>query len=370
MSKVCFWLRRRGFDSRVCADGANGADGEQGFMLVGLIVAIFLILLVLSIAAPKVSKELQREREVEAVHRGNQYVRAIQVYVRKNGGQFPPTIEALEKSNNQRFLRQRYIDPMTGKSDWRLIHVGEAKTTVKGFFGKPLTGLAPGLGSAAGLASSGGIGAGAAGSSSPSAFGSPGTSAYGSSSSGSSAFGSSSPGSSAFGSSSPGTSGLGSTGSATTGTTATTGGATTGTDTSGSTPTGSSPGIASQSATSFSGGGAPFVGVGIPKEGTSIIVLNEQTSYNTWEFIYDPRIEQLKAQASLFGGGPSTASGTGGLGSASSLTSGTGTNGTGTGFGSTPSSGFGSTPSSGFGSSPTSGTGTSSPTTPTTPQQQ
>jgi type II secretory pathway pseudopilin PulG len=388
MRKVCFWLRHRGFDSRVCADSACGADGEQGFMLVGLIVAIFLILLVLSIAAPKVSKELQREREVEAVHRGNQYVRAIQVYVRKNGSQFPPTIEALEKSNNQRFLRQRYVDPMTGKSDWRLIHVGEAKTTVKGFFGKPLTGLAPGLGSAAGMASSGGIGAGAAGSSSPSAFGSPGTSAYGSSSSGSSAFGSSSPGSSAFGSSSPGTSGLGSTnspttGSTATGSTATTGGATTGTDTSGSTtsgstPSGSSPGIASQSATSFSGGGAPFVGVGIPKEGTSIIVLNEQTSYNTWEFIYDPRIEQLKAQASLFGGGPSTASGTGGLGSASSMTSGTGTNGTGTGFGSTPSSGFGttpssgfgSTPSSGFGSSPTSGTGTSSPTTPTTPQQQ
>src|SRR5271154_250449 len=177
MKKICFLLRHRGFDSRGCGyrrrvDEACGADGEQGFMLVGLIVAIFLILLVLSIAAPKVSKELQREREVEAVHRGNQYVRAIQVYVRKNGGQFPPTIEALEKSNNQRFLRQRYVDPMTGKSDWRLIHVGEAKTTVKGFFGKPLTGLAPGLGSAAGLASSGGIGAGATGSSSPSAFGS------------------------------------------------------------------------------------------------------------------------------------------------------------------------------------------------------
>jgi type II secretory pathway pseudopilin PulG len=382
MRKVCFWLRHRGFDSRSCADDACGADGEQGFMLVGLIVAIFLILLVLSIAAPKVSKELQREREVEAVHRGNQYVRAIQVYARKNGGQFPPTIEALEKSNNQRFLRQRYVDPMTGKSDWRLIHVGEAKTTVKGFFGKPLTGLAPGLGSAAGMASSGGIGAGATGSSSPSAFGSSGTSGYGSSSSGSSAFGSSSPGSSAFGSSSPGTSGFGSTSSATTGSTGTgstgtTGGATTGADTSGSTPAGSSPGIASQSATSFSGGGAPFVGVGIPKEGTSIVVLNEQTSYNTWEFIYDPRIEQLKAQVSLFGGGPSTASGTGGLGSASSMTSGTGTGGgntgfgsPGTGYGSPSSTGFGSSSGSGFGSSPTSGTGTSSPTPPTTPQQQ
>ncbi len=68
-------------------------------------------------------------------------------------------------------------------------------------------------------------------------------------------------------------------------------------------------GIGSQSATSFSGGGAPFVGVGSSKSGESITVLNEQPSYQTWEFIYDPRIEQLKAKASLFGGGPATASG-------------------------------------------------------------
>jgi hypothetical protein len=315
-----------------------------------------------------VSQDLKREREVEAVHRGRQYVRAIQLYSKKNGGQFPATLEALEKTNNQRYLRQRYVDPMTGKADWRLIHVGEAKTTVKGFFGKPLTGLTPGLGSAAGMASPGGIGAGATGASSPSAFGSPGAGGYGASSGGSSAFGSSSPGSSAFGSSSPGTSSLGSTsspGTSSPGTTA--GGAATGTDSSGSSGFGSSSGIASQSATSFTGGGAPFVGVGIAKEGDSIVVLNEQTTYNTWEFIYDPRIEQLKAQSSLFGGGPAS-SGTGSLGSAAPMNSGTGTGGGNTGFGS-PGTGFGSPSGSTFGSSPTSGTGTSSPTTPTTPQQ-
>ena len=61
------------------------AGVEQGFMLVALIVAIFLIMLALSVAAPKVAQELRREREVEAVHRGNQYVRAIQLYYRKIG---------------------------------------------------------------------------------------------------------------------------------------------------------------------------------------------------------------------------------------------------------------------------------------------
>jgi type II secretory pathway pseudopilin PulG len=327
---------------------------EQGFMLVGLIVAIFFVLLALSVAAPKVAQQLRREREVEAVHRGNQYVRAIRLYYRKFG-HYPGSIEQLEKTNNIRFLRQRYVDPMTGKDDWRLIKVGEAKTTVKGFFGQPLAGLTPGLGSAAGNASAGPAGAGAAGTGQQS-----------------SPYGASSPvGGGGLGSSSPTTGGLGSSSTPTLGGSSP-GGATNGPTTLGSpdsSGTGSGPGstntlgsasgIASQSNGSSMSGGAPFVGVGVPKEGDSITVLNEQTTYNTWEFLYDPRIEQLYAKGALFGGGPS------GLGSAAGNSSGFG--GT-PGSGTTPNSGFGPTPGSGFGNPP----GSSSPTTPapTPPPQQ
>lgn len=286
-------------------------DGEQGYMLVGLIVAIFLILLVLGTAAPKVARDLRREREVEAEHRANQYVRAIQLYYRKFG-HYPGNTDQLEKSNNIRFLRQQYVDPMTGKADWRMIKVGENKTTVKGFFGQPLAGLTPGLGTAAGMASQGAIGAGAAGSSSPSAFGS-------------SSFGSSSPATGGLGSSSggPGSSTTstfgsptGSTGAATSGAAGT--GSNTGSDSAfgSSSSSGSSSGTGSQSATSFTGGGSPFMGIGSSKTGDSIIEPNEQTTYQTWEFLYDPRLEQLKAKASLFGGTP-TAAGSSGLGSAS-----------------------------------------------------
>jgi len=312
-------------------------------MLVGLIVAIFLVLLALSVAAPKVAQELRREREVEAIHRGNQYVRAIRLFYRKSST-YPGSIEQLEKTNNIRFLRQQYVNPITGKADWKLIHVGEAKTTVKGFFGQPLAGLTPGLGSAAGLASPG--------------IGSPSSSSPGSSSpaGSSSAFGYSSPGSGGGlgGSSAPtlggSSSNTGSNGPPTLGGSDNSSNSSgTGTQTAGSNSSlGSAAGIASQG--SGTSGGAPFVGVGIPKEGASITILNEQTTYNTWEFIYDPRIEQLYAKGALFGGS--------GLGSASGNSS---------GFGNTPGSGtapgFGSTPGTGFGSQP----GTSSPTTPTAP---
>jgi type II secretory pathway pseudopilin PulG len=292
-------------------------------MLLGLVVAIFLILLALSVAAPRVAHELRREQEVETIHRGNQYVRAIQMYHKKIGS-YPGSIEQLEKTNNQRFLRRRYIDPMTGKDDWRLIHLGEAKTTVKGFFGEPLAGIASsGLGSAAGMASLGGTGT-PVGSSSPSAFGSP-SSGVGSSIGsplGSSGLGGSSLGSGLGGSNSPGSS-----------------------NTSGS--------QSSNGSNSLTGGG-PFIGVGLVKDGNSITVLNEQTTYATWEFLYDPRIEQMKAKASIFGGGPASTS-------ASSLGSAAGSKSDFGGFGSGSGPGTGSQPSGGS-------SGSSSTPAPTTPQ--
>jgi len=302
-------------------------------MLLGAVVLVFLLLLGLSVAAAKVSRELRREREVEAIHRGNEYVRAIQLYYRKSG-HYPGNMEQLEKANNLRYLRQKYIDPMTGKADWRLIHQSEAKTTVKGFFGQPLAGLpgsAGGLGSAASMASPGQGTSTVGGNSTAS-------SPTGASSTGSSGF---SLGSSSFSSGNP----TGSTGSSPSGLSS---GSTV------SSSTGSSTGVSSQSATSFTGGGGIIVGVGSSRTGDSISVLNEQTTYQTWEFLYDPRIEQLKAKAALLGGASS--SGTSGFGSGSSSTSPTNSNGS-----------FGSGSGSGFGSgSPT----TTQPTTPSTTAPQ
>ena len=110
-------------------------------MLLGLIVVIAIILIGLGVAASEVAFSLRREREVESARRANQYVRAIRKFYIKNQ-HYPGAIEQLEKTNNIRYLRQRYVDPLTGKADYRLIPVGQNKTTVKGFFGQPLAGLA------------------------------------------------------------------------------------------------------------------------------------------------------------------------------------------------------------------------------------
>ncbi|HUZ95019.1 MAG TPA: type II secretion system protein [Edaphobacter sp.] len=323
-------------------------ESEQGFLLLGMVVVIFLILLVLAVAAPRAAHEMRREREVETVHRGNAYVRAIEVYYLKMGN-YPTSIDQLEKTNNMRFLRKRYLDPMTGKDDWRVIHLGEAKTTVKGFFGKPLGGIeSTSLGGSPGGAGSTGSAFGSSGSSSTSGGL---TSSFGSSSgSGSggltSSFGSSSSGAGSTGSSSPTGTSSGSSGSS---------------------------GIGGDSGIGSAATAGPIVGVGLTKTGNSIMTLNEQTTYDTWEFLYDPRIEQLKAKVNLFGGGM-TATDASDLGSnsdsKSSFGSSNSNSGTSTGTGSQPSSGgFGSSSfGSGFGSGSSSSPGSSPSPTTNTPQ--
>ena len=306
-----------------------GQRSDDGFMLITALVMVFLVLLALSIAAPRIAKSIQRDRELESQHRAQQYVRAIRIFYTKFK-RYPTSMEQLEKTNNQRFLRQKYVDPLTGKDDWRLIHVGENQTKVKGFFGEDLPGLPTGLGSAAGLASS------------------TGGSAFGSSNSNTSTFGNT-PASGAG--ASAGTSAFGQNGASGT-TPATTAGSQSGT-------TSGTGGIGSQSATTFTGsGGAPIMGVGSSKSGEAMLVVNEQTTYDTWEFLYDPRIEQLYSKSTLLGGISSGSGTSSGFGNGTS---------TGSGFGNPGSLGFGNpgSPGSGttFGNPGTTGT----PTTPTTP---
>jgi hypothetical protein len=43
--------------------------------------------------------------------------------------------------------------------------------------------------------------------------------------------------------------------------------------------------------------------VGSNATGPSIITVNGQTTYETWEFLWDPRLDQLKVAAALNGAG-------------------------------------------------------------------
>ena len=129
---------------------------EQGYVLLTLLLLVTLLIIAAAAAMPAISFEIRRDREEEMVHRGAQYARAIRAYYKKFG-RYPAKIEDLESTNNLRFLRKRYKDPMNcsaGKcADFKLLHFGEVKMTLGG----ALPGI-PGATPAGGLNGSGGVG--------------------------------------------------------------------------------------------------------------------------------------------------------------------------------------------------------------------
>lgn len=105
---------------------------QRGYILLILLLVVAL----LSIAALKIVQEFrfqyQRDREEELIHRGVQYSRAVRRYYRKLG-RYPTRIEDLENTNNIRYIRKRYKDPMnrdpkTGKElDFKFLHMTDVQ---------------------------------------------------------------------------------------------------------------------------------------------------------------------------------------------------------------------------------------------------
>jgi type II secretory pathway pseudopilin PulG len=243
-------------------------------VLLAVLFMVALILIGLAVAAPKVAQDLQRDKEAELYHRGLQYARAIRLYYRKMGN-YPSDLSQLENTNNIRFIRKRYVDPITGQP-FRIIHQGEAKAPLLGLFGQPLA-VQP-----IGTAPTGNpIGTPIAGSQNGTTTGTSLFANTGSSTAASPGYGSTSSGAGIGAGPSGGLTGSGS-----------------------STGFGSSPGSGTSTGFGTSTGSGtstgfgttavgPIVGVSSTSPKQSIRVYKKQTHYNQWEFVYDPNAEAL-----------------------------------------------------------------------------
>ena len=114
-------------DQRPTTNDDQKRRSEQGYILLMLMLFVTLLAIAAAAVAPSIAFRVRRDREEEMIHRGTQYSRAIRRYVKKTG-RYPSRLEELENTNNVRFLRKRYKDPITGK-DFKLLHVGEVQLT-------------------------------------------------------------------------------------------------------------------------------------------------------------------------------------------------------------------------------------------------
>jgi type II secretory pathway pseudopilin PulG len=97
-------------------------QGERGYAMAALLVALSVMAILMGAAMPVWSHMVRREKEAELIWRGEQYVRAIALFQRKYANTFPPNVDVLVE---QRFLRKKYKDPITG-GDFQIIPAGAA----------------------------------------------------------------------------------------------------------------------------------------------------------------------------------------------------------------------------------------------------
>ena len=120
-------MRHRGLRSQIT--NHKLPVGQRGYMMITLMLFLALIAIGLLAVLPEIGQQIKRDREDEMRHRGTAYMRAIQHFYKKFG-RYPTKVEELEDTNNLRFLRKRYTDPMsvdrsTGKEkekDFKFLH--------------------------------------------------------------------------------------------------------------------------------------------------------------------------------------------------------------------------------------------------------
>jgi len=117
---------------------SRGRSG--GYVLITLMLFFSLLAIAALAVLPDVAFQIKRDREEELIHRGLGYSRGIRRFYRKFG-RYPTKIEDLEDTNNLRFIRKRYKDPVTG-GDFKILRIGDPALAMVGQV--PVPGLQPG----------------------------------------------------------------------------------------------------------------------------------------------------------------------------------------------------------------------------------
>ncbi|MBC7995265.1 MAG: type II secretion system protein [Rhizobacter sp.] len=108
------------------------ARTERGFTYLGLLFIISVLGLTAAMASVVWSTVQRRENEKQLVFAGRQFQTAIERYGQRAQGsnmRFPRELDDLLRDpralNMQRFLRQIYVDPITGERQWGLVRLAD-----------------------------------------------------------------------------------------------------------------------------------------------------------------------------------------------------------------------------------------------------
>lgn len=113
---------------------------QMGFSLLELMIAMFILIILISVALPTYQRSVMQARETVLRENLWQLRRSIDQYA-ADKGKLPQSVEDLVDAN---YLREVPIDPITEKKEWDLV-VGEDINSSDGGQGlKDVKSLAPG----------------------------------------------------------------------------------------------------------------------------------------------------------------------------------------------------------------------------------
>jgi type II secretory pathway pseudopilin PulG len=125
---------RRFFPAASPRSGVSAS--QKGYSLVSLMAMMTLLAIAMMAIAPNVQQQIQREKELEAIRRGEEVAEAIRQYVNHyNGAKFPSSIDDLLEgipygTKKRQILRESAaIDPLSEDGKWQLVGV-ESKSMV------------------------------------------------------------------------------------------------------------------------------------------------------------------------------------------------------------------------------------------------
>ena len=104
---------------------ARGPRGGKGFTYLTVLFIVAFMGVGLAVIGEVWHTAALREKEAELLFVGNQYRRAIERYYLSGPRQYPRTLSDLlkdpRKPATERYLRQIYPDPITGKDEWGIV---------------------------------------------------------------------------------------------------------------------------------------------------------------------------------------------------------------------------------------------------------
>lgn len=104
---------------------AAGRRSSAGFSLLELMIAMFIIIILLSVAIPTYQRTVQQARETVLKENLWQMRRAIDQYS-ADKGHLPESIEELVSA---KYLREVPVDPVTETTDWEQVMGEDAMST-------------------------------------------------------------------------------------------------------------------------------------------------------------------------------------------------------------------------------------------------